>query len=105
MTTIQIPKNNSVSFNEYLHNIISNKPSSFATDWGFFVSIDEQTNLINPINQKIDINDISETIFDMDLPDTIIKENIYNQIKSNIYFIGALILNGSTTCLKKVISV
>ena len=123
MEVIQIPKNKSITFNEYLHNIISNKTPNCASDWGFFVSMDEQTsptnsrNQANPIIQKIErvdripsisnlhnIDEISETIFDMDLPNTIIKENIYNQIKTNIYFIGTIILNGSAACLNAITS-
>ena len=107
MEVIQIPKNKSISFNEYLHNIINNTTTNFASDWGFFVSMDEQINPTKPISraktitqakpitQKIErvdripsisnlqnIDEISETIFDMDLPNTIIKENISTHIKS-----------------------
>ena len=85
--------------------------------------MDEQTsptnsrNQANPIIQKIErvdripsisnlqnIDEISETIFDMDLPDNIIKENIYNQIKTNIFFFGTIILNTSAACLNAITS-
>ena len=49
MEVIQIPKNKSISFNEYLHNIINNTTTNFASDWGFFVSTDDQINPTKPI--------------------------------------------------------
>ena len=42
--SIQIPKNNSISFSEYIYNILENKTSTFATGWGFFVSIEDNNN-------------------------------------------------------------
>ena len=123
MEVIQIPKNKSISFNEYLHNIINNTTTNFASDWGFFVSTDDQINPTKPISQakpiiqkieRVDripsisnlqnIDEISETIFDMDLPNTIIKENIYNQIKNNIFFFGTIIVTGSAACINAMIS-
>lgn len=157
MASIQIPKSKSVSFNEYLYDIINNTTSSFATGWGFFVSIDEEPNkknktkhknyIISPRSQVIvrknsinsfpsssnlqspslqspslqspslqSIDEISETIFDMNLSDIDnnnnyvvskynynIPINIYNNIKTNIYFIGTVILYGSMTCIKSAI--
>ena len=138
MASIQIPKSQSVSFNEYLYNIINNTKSSFATGWGFFVFIDEEPNqikkqivkpnyTIKPITQVIvrknsiksfpsisnlqspslqNIDEFSETIFDMNLSDIDKKYNynfpisIYNNIKTNIYFIGTVILYGSIACIK-----
>ena len=138
MASIQIPKSQSVSFNEYLYNIINNTKSSFATGWGFFVFIDEEPNqikkqivkpnyTIKPITQVIvrknsiksfpsisnlqspslqNIDEFSETIFEMDLLDIDKKYNynfpisIYNNIKTNIYFIGTVILYGSIACIK-----
>jgi hypothetical protein len=170
MASIQIPKSKSVSFNEYLYDIINNTTSSFATGWGFFVSIDEEPNkknetkhknyIISPRSQVIvrknsinsfpsssnlqspslqspslqspslqspslqspslqSIDEISETIFDMNLSDIDTKYdssnnnnyvvskynynipiNIYNNIKTNIYFIGTVILYGSIACIK-----
>lgn len=149
MASIQIPKSKSVSFNEYLYDIINNTTSSFATGWGFFVSIDEEPNkkketkhknyIISPRSQVIvrknsinsfpsssnlqspslqspslqSIDEISETIFDMNLSDinnnnnyVVSKYNynlpisIYNNIKTNIYFIGTVILYGSIACIK-----
>ena len=162
MASIQIPKSKSVSFNEYLYDIINNTSSSFASGWGFFVSIDEEPNKINKINKtkhqnnyiisprsqvivrKNSINsfpsssnlqspslqspslqspslqspslqvidEISETIFDMNLSDIdnnnnyVVSKynynlpiNIYNNIKTNIYFIGTVILYGSIACI------
>ena len=52
MASIQIPKSKSISFNEYLYDIINNTTSSFATGWGFFVSIDEEPNQIKKQNIK-----------------------------------------------------
>jgi hypothetical protein len=141
MASIQIPKSKSISFNEYLYNIVNNTTSSFATGWGFFVSIDEEPNQIKkqniktnytmkPITQVIvrknsiksfpsisnlqspslqNIDEISETIFEMDLLDIYKKYNynlptsIYNNIKTNIYFIGTVILYGSAACIKTMI--
>jgi hypothetical protein len=141
MASIQIPKSKSISFNEYLYNIVNNTTSSFATGWGFFVSIDEEPNqikkqniktnyTIKPITQVIvrknsiksfpsslnlqspslqNIDEISETIFEMDLLDIDKKYNynlptsIYNNIKTNIYFIGTVILYGSAACIKTMI--
>ena len=143
MASIQIPKSKSISFNEYLYDIINNTTSSFATGWGFFVSIDEEQNkptkktqivktnyTIKPITQVIvrknsiksfpsisnlqspslqNIDEISETIFEMDLLDIDKKYNynlptsIYNNIKTNIYFIGTVILYGSAACIKTMI--
>lgn len=138
MASIQIPKSKSVSFNEYLYDIINNTTSSFATGWGFFVFIDEEPNqikkqivkpnyTIKPITQVIvrknsiksfpsisnlqssslqNIDEFSETIFDMNLSDIDKKYNynfpisIYNNIKTNIYFIGTVILYGSIACIK-----
>jgi len=144
MAAVQIPKSQSVSFNEYLYNIISNTSSSFASGWGFFVSIDEPpsqiklpvqnnysikpvmkrkdsiksfpslSNLQDPSLQSLklqslklqDIDEITETIFEMDLSDIDKKYNynlpnsIYNNIKTNIYFIGTVILYGSIACIK-----
>ena len=145
MDEIQISKSKSISFDEYLYNIINNTTSSFATGWGFFVSIDEEHNKtskkkqIKPITQVIirknsiksfpsisnlqspslqsqslqsqslqNIDEISETIFEMDLSDIDKKYNynynlptsIYNNIKTNIYFIGTVILYGSIACIK-----
>ena len=138
MASIQIPKSKSVSFNEYLYNIVNNTTSSFATGWGFFVFIDEEPNqikkqivkpnyTIKPITQVIvrknsiksfpsisnlqssslqNIDEFSETIFDMNLSDIDKKYNynfpisIYNNIKTNIYFIGTVILYGSIACIK-----
>ena len=138
MASIQIPKSKSISFNEYLYNIVNNTTSSFATGWGFFVSIDEEPNqikkqniktnyTIKPITQVIvrknsiksfpsisnlqssslqNIDEFSETIFDMNLSDIDKKYNynfpisIYNNIKTNIYFIGTVILYGSIACIK-----
>jgi hypothetical protein len=40
----QITKNNSISFSEYIYNILENKTSTFATGWGFFVSIEDNNN-------------------------------------------------------------
>ena len=163
MAAIQIPKSKSVSFNDYLYDIISNSTSSFATGWGFFVSIDEDK--ITPIKQTLqnnytikpvikrkdsiksfpstsnlhspdlqttklqtsklqDIDEITETMFEMDLYDIESKHdsninynnyvvskynyntpsNIYNNIKANIYFIGTIIIYGSMACIKTVIS-
>ena len=154
MASIQIPKSKSVSFNEYLYDIINNTTSSFASGWGFFVSIDEEPNKINktkhqnnyiisPRSQVIVrknsinsfpsssnlqspslqspslqvIDEISETIFDMNLSDIdnnnnyVVSKynynlpiNIYNNIKTNIYFIGTVILYGSIACIKSVIA-
>ena len=142
MSTIQIPKSKSISFNEYLYDIINNTTSSFANGWGFFVSIEEEQNkptkksqiikqegqlimrknsinsfpsssnlqqspsLQSPSLQNID--EISESIFEMDLLDIDKKYNynynlptsIYNNIKTNIYFIGTVILYGSIACIK-----
>jgi hypothetical protein len=141
MASIQIPKSKSISFNEYLYDIVNNTTSSFATGWGFFVSIDEEPNqikkqniktnyTIKPITQVIvrknsiksfpsisnlqspslqNIDEISETIFEMDLLDIDKKYNynlptsIYNNIKTNIYFIGTIILYGSAACIKTMI--
>jgi hypothetical protein len=141
MASIQIPKSKSISFNEYLYDIVNNTTSSFATGWGFFVSIDEEPNqikkqniktnyTIKPITQVIvrknsiksfpsisnlqspslqNIDEISETIFEMDLLDIDKKYNynlptsIYNNIKTNIYFIGTVILYGSAACIKTMI--
>ena len=53
-----------------------------------------------------DIDEITETIFEMDLSDIDKKYNynlpnsIYNNIKTNIYFIGTVILYGSIACIK-----
>ena len=142
MSTIQIPKSKSISFNEYLYDIINNTTSSFANGWGFFVSIEEEQNkptkksqiikqegqlimrknsinsfpsssnlqqspsLQSPSLQNID--EISESIFEIDLLDIDKKYNynynlptsIYNNIKTNIYFIGTVILYGSIACIK-----
>jgi hypothetical protein len=143
MDEIQITKSKSISFNEYLYDIINNTTSSFATGWGFFVSIDEEQNkptkktqivktnyTIKPITQVIvrknsiksfpsisnlqssslqNIDEISESIFEMDLLDIDKKYNynlptsIYNNIKTNIYFIGTVILYGSAACIKTMI--
>jgi hypothetical protein len=148
MDEIQITKSKSISFNEYLYDIINNTTSSFATGWGFFVSIDEEQNkptkktqivktnyTIKPITQVIvrknsiksfpsisnlqspnlqspnlqNIDEISETIFEMDLLDIDKKYNykfpnsLYNNIKTNIYFIGTVILYGSAACIKTMI--
>jgi nitrous oxide reductase len=156
MASIQIPKSQSVSFNEYLYDIINNTSSSFASGWGFFVSIDEEPNKTNktkrqnnysikpvmkrkdsiksfpslsnlqePSLQSLklqtsklqDIDEITETIFDMNLSDIdnnnnyVVSKynynlpiNIYNNIKTNIYFIGTVILYGSIACIKSVIA-
>jgi hypothetical protein len=143
MDEIQITKSKSISFNEYLYDIINNTTSSFATGWGFFVSIDEEQNkptkktqivktnyTIKPITQVIvrknsiksfpsisnlqssslqNIDEISDSIFEMDLLDIDKKYNynlptsIYNNIKTNIYFIGTVILYGSAACIKTMI--
>ena len=137
--SIQIPKNNSISFPEYIYNILENTTSTFATGWGFFVSIEDNkndttldtknikitntynpkskprsletirensiksfpsvTNLLKQDRQKckhdINIDDISETMFDMDI------ENVYNSstdsykkdLVSNNYYYGYNLLN------------
>ena len=163
MTEIQIHKCKSISFNEYLYDIITNTTSSFATGWGFFVSIDDhpiqikqnvQTNyIIKPIIKPVikrkysiksfqstsnlhssilqatklhtsklqDIDEITETMFEMDLSnpeskydnnkDYVVSKyaynitsNIYNNIKSNIYIIGTFILYGGIACIKTVLT-
>lgn len=150
MAAIQIPKSKSITFNEYLYDIINNTTSSFATGWGFFVSIDEEPTqikkqifqnnyILKPRSQVIvrknsiksfpstlnlhspslqNIDEISETIFEMDLSDVEpkcnnnyivsnrnydIPTNIYNNITTNIYFIGTIILYGSATCIKTLL--
>ena len=165
----QIPKNNSISFSEYIYNILENKTSTFATGWGFFVSIEDNNNdttcdtknikitntykssvkprsletirensiksfpsVSNLLKQdcqecKYDINidDISETMFDMDIENVYnsstdsykkdlvsnnyyygynVASKLYTQITNNIYFIGAVILYGGVTCIKSAIA-
>jgi hypothetical protein len=126
MKSIHIPKNKSITFNEYLYNIINIPTSSFETDWGFFISIDDQpiqNNYLSKKNQEVirkinvnsftSIDEISDTIFDMDLTEnysnsnikTIVNEaNIYNKIKSNIYFVSSIIYYGGIYCIKNVIT-
>lgn len=130
MKSIHIPKNKSITFNEYLCNIINIPTSSFETDWGFFISTDDPPNEIiqtnnyllkkgqeviikNNVKSFTSIDDISETIFDMDLTDndekcsniiTVVNEtNIYNRIKNNIYFVSSMIFYSSVACIKDVI--
>jgi hypothetical protein len=134
MDEIQISKSKSISFDEYLYDIINNTTSSFANGWGFFVSIDEEHNKTSKTNQTIvrknsiksfpsisnlqspnllTIDEISETIFEMDLSDIDKKYNynynlptsIYNNIKTNIYFIGTVILYGSIACIKTALDI
>jgi hypothetical protein len=165
----QITKNNSISFSEYIYNILENKTSTFATGWGFFVSIEDNNNdttcdtknikitntykssvkprsletirensiksfpsVSNLLKQdcqecKYDINidDISETMFDMDIENVYnsstdsykkdlvsnnyyygynVASKLYTQITNNIYFIGAVILYGGVTCIKSAIA-
>ena len=165
----QIPKNNSISFSEYIYNILENKTSTFATGWGFFVSIEDNNNdttcdtknikitntykssvkprsletirensiksfpsVSNLLKQdcqecKYDINidDISETMFDMDIENVYnsstdsykkdlvsnnyyygynVASKLYTQITNNIYFIGAVILYGGAACIKSAIA-
>jgi hypothetical protein len=67
----------------------------------------QSPNLQSPNLQNID--EISETIFEMDLLDIDKKYNykfpnsLYNNIKTNIYFIGTVILYGSAACIKIMI--
>lgn len=173
----QITKNKSISFPEYIYNIIGNNTSTFAAGWGFYVSIDDTinndnfiiknpntynsnyrpktrsletirensiksfpsvSNLLKHDHQRcknnINIDDISETMFDMDIdienanvynsnnqdPNTdSYKKNLvnnnyyysynllnkfYTHITNNIYFIGAVILYGGAACIKSAIA-
>jgi hypothetical protein len=167
----QITKSKSISFPEYIYNIIGNNTSTFAAGWGFYVSIDDNinndnfiikkpntynpnyrhkarsletirensiksfpsvTNLLKHDHKKckddVNIDEISESIFDMDMDiengyNSNIKDskhnhlinnnyyygyNIFNkfytQIKNNIYFIGAVILYGGVACIKTVVA-
>lgn len=94
-----IPKNQSISFNEYIENI-GNTPPILASDWGFFVPL--ETNKCNMSNKQIiniDINDITETMFEMDCPtDPIapiksnIISNIYTNIKDNLFVVSSFII-------------
>ena len=63
MAINQIPKNKSISFNEYIHNI-GTTPSILTSDWGFFVPLEPNNyNMCDLVNIKqfndiIDIDDI-----------------------------------------------
>jgi hypothetical protein len=69
----------------------------------------QSPSLQSPSLQNID--EISESIFEMDLLDIDKKYNynlptsIYNNIKTNIYFIGTIILYGSAACIKTALSI
>ena len=128
MKSIQITKNKSITFNEYLYNIINIPTSSFDTEWGFFISIDDppkemiqNNNYLfkkgqevirkTNVNSFTSIDEISETIFDMDLTEdysnskSLVNEgNIYNKIKGNIYFVSSMIYYGGIYCIKNVIT-
>jgi len=97
MANNQIPKNQSISFNEYIQDI-GNETFNLTSDWGFFVSLETNKCIIsNPSNYNdIDISEISETMFEMDCPtDTVMRpnliSNIYTNIKSNLYFVSSFI--------------
>jgi hypothetical protein len=147
--SIQITKNKSISFPEYIYNIIGNNTSTFAAGWGFYVSIDDNINNDNFIikkpntynpnyrhkarsletirensiksfpsvtnllkhdrqkcNNKVNIDEISETMFDMDIDIDIDIENGYNSklkysstdsykknLVNNNYYYGYNVLN------------
>ena len=104
MAINQIPKIKSISFNEYIQNIVST-PSNITSDWGFFVPLEPNNyNMCDLVNIKqfndiIDIDEISETMFEMESPtntaQSIIKynpiSNIYTNIKSNLYIVSSFI--------------
>lgn len=104
MAINQIPKNKSISFNEYIHNI-GTTSSILTSDWGFFVPLEPNSynmcDLVNikQINNIIDIDEISETMFEMDCPTESIepiKSNkisyIYTNIKSKLFVVSSFIL-------------
>ena len=109
MAINQIPKNKSISFNEYIQGINTTQ-SSITSDWGFFVPLETNThNIINVINYNdIDINEITETMFEMDCPTESksplkpnLISNIYTNIKSNLFIISSFILcKVSSVCLQ-----
>lgn len=103
-----IPKSKSISFNEYIQDIVS-EPTNLTSDWGLFVPLETNThNMINVTNyNNIDINEITETMFEMDCPTnrahTInpnIFYNIYTNIKHNLFVVSSFILyKVSSVCL------
>lgn len=172
MMSTQITKSKSISFPEYIYNIIGNNTSSFAAGWGFYVTIDDTNNTDNFIIKKnnthkpnyrqkarsletirensiksfpsvinlhkqdhqyndvhVNIDDISETIFDMNVDietangynsskdskhNDVVDNNyyygynllnkFYTQIKNNIYFIGVVILYSGAACIKSTVA-
>ena len=103
-----IPKSKSISFNEYIQDIVS-EPTNLTSDWGLFVPLETNThNMINVTNyNNIDINEITETMFEMDCPTNIahtnkpnIFYNIYTNIKHNLFVVSSFILyKVSSVCL------
>jgi hypothetical protein len=92
-----IPKSKSISFNEYIQDIVS-EPTNLTSDWGLFVPLENNTHNISNLTKyndiDIDINEISETIFEMDYPtvNTNIFYHIYTNIKSNLFVVSSFIL-------------
>jgi hypothetical protein len=100
MAINQIPKNKSISFNEYIHNI-GTTPSILTSDWGFFVPLEPNSyNMCDLVNIKqfndiIDIDEISETMFEMDCPTESTPNTIsymYTNIKSKLFVVSSFIL-------------
>jgi len=97
MAINQITKSKSISFNEYIQEIVS-EPTNLTYDWGFFVPLETNIHNISNLTKyndiDIDINEISESMFEMDYPS--VKPNIFyhmfTNIKSNLFVVSSFIL-------------